>query len=90
MNSDICGLTVLESYLRGIEMKETFINRIISPIYTIDNKSIWIITIILLITSINKLLKNDEFILTLKNFKNIENYDIKNILNALKPLIKRK
>lgn len=59
MNSDICSLTVLESSLRGIPMQESFMHKIVSPIYDISDETLskvsWIVTLFNAIISGKKL-----------------------------------
>lgn len=57
-NSDECILTLLESKLRGISTEESFINNIISPIYKTSYDFTTILTIILMIISFYKIIKN--------------------------------
>lgn len=59
INSDVCCLTVLEANIRNIDIHTGFIHNILSPFFLLPNneyfsKIIWIITIILLLISINK------------------------------------
>lgn len=69
-NSDVCSLTILESYFRGIPCKETFMNGIVGPMYTIPY---YPITIILMCISIFNLYYNDKFqqFLITKDFTNL-------------------
>jgi hypothetical protein len=46
-NDDTCFLTYVESLLLGKEKEDTFINSIVSPIYTVSSKEIWCICILL-------------------------------------------
>lgn len=39
-NNDVCSLSILESMLTGKEYNQTFIGRIMSTIYTIDNRTL--------------------------------------------------
>jgi len=59
MNSNICSLTVLESSLRGIPMHESFMHKIVSPIYDISDETLcnvsWIVTLFNAIISGKKL-----------------------------------
>ena len=40
LNNDACFLTFMECYLRGVESNQSFIGRIISPIYNITDTQI--------------------------------------------------
>lgn len=59
LNSDICFLTFVENYLRNIPYNKTLSYQLIAPLYNISeiefNKFIWLLTILLLLISINKL-----------------------------------
>ena len=60
--NDTCLLTEIEKKLTGKSENETFIGRIIKPIYNVTNKEIHIITILLWFISIYKLKKyNHKF-----------------------------
>jgi hypothetical protein len=52
LNNDTCCLTVAESWLRGIEMEDSFMHRLVSPVYTVDKSSMglytWVFTYILM------------------------------------------
>lgn len=58
-NNSMCSLTILESYLRGQKPSETFIYKIVNPVYNISqyklNKIIWFFTIVALGISSYKL-----------------------------------
>ena len=64
-NSDVCCLSVTESYIRGIDYRETFLHRIISPVYNINEERIAllckIIVSILCIISIMRLYNSNNF-----------------------------
>ena len=64
-SSDVCCLSVLESYLSGKHYTDTFIHRFISPIYNINelvlSKFIKITTILLCLLSIFKLYTSKQF-----------------------------
>ena len=55
LNSDVCALTVLESSVRGIPMDQSFMHRIVSPIYDFDGAGldgfVWFATIALGVVS---------------------------------------
>jgi hypothetical protein len=62
-NNDICCLTLLESYIRGVKTDKTFIYSLVSPIYSgvtepLLSKITWIITGISMAVSIYKLFIN--------------------------------
>lgn len=83
-NSNICFLTIAESMLRGIPDSETFIYKIVNPIYNIDknklNTIIWIVASVSLIISIIKLykyIKNLDHSIHFKDFLNVKYIDIK-------------
>jgi hypothetical protein len=57
-NSNICSLTILEAKLRGLNHTDTFMHRVVSPIYNINDNTIWFITFALMCLSIYKLYKN--------------------------------
>lgn len=58
VNSNVCCLSYAESWLRGVEVNKTFLNRIIEPVYVIsENKLsniIWISTVVLVAISVYK------------------------------------
>ena len=58
-NSDGCVLTLLEAKLRGKHESKTFIHSVLSPLFSIDDTQIKgltkVVTIILMVLSINKL-----------------------------------
>jgi len=56
LGSDVCALTVLESYLRGEPMTETFFGRLFGPMYRIDFKTSKVLLLLLILLSIKKLL----------------------------------
>lgn len=67
-NSDICSLSLLESNLRGLPYKETFMNSIIGPVYTIPYYEM---TIFLMLVSLLNLL-NDPKIQQMINSKKLD------------------
>lgn len=73
LNDSMCSLTLIEAYLRKVDPSETFIYRLINPIYKIDkyylNKLIWITTILMLSISCYKLYTY---------IKSVDNLNIKN------------
>ena len=58
MNSDACCLTVLEGQMYGIRKPETFMQRLTSPIYTIDDNMVYFLTFVLMCISMYKLYRN--------------------------------
>lgn len=59
-NSDMCCLTSLEAQLRGLDCQDTFIHRLVSPIYNINinDKAIYGVTLLLMLISSYKLYLN--------------------------------
>lgn len=57
MSSDKCMLTLIEQKISGRESDDTFIGKIVSPIYTVTSEDIKNTTLILLLIAIFKLLK---------------------------------
>lgn len=63
LNNDTCILTLLESYFSGKPMKETFIGRIVGPIYSttwskkfsLESWHIYVITILLYMITVIRL-----------------------------------
>ncbi len=51
-NQDICSLSLLESAVRGVAYKDTFVHRIVSPIYNISEKSVKILCYTVTITGL--------------------------------------
>lgn len=47
LNSDECVLTYIECLLTGSTKKESFLGRLLGPIYTVSNTEIYLITFIL-------------------------------------------
>ena len=85
-NSNACSLTVLESYLRGLDSRtESFTHKFIAPIYEISasewNNVVWIITIITFCISIYKLYYSHKVVNALKCYR--ERGDINECLSRL-------
>lgn len=57
INNDMCALTVIESWISGKPSDQTFIGRIVKPIYNIKNTQIMNVTLILLLISLIRLNK---------------------------------
>lgn len=73
-SSDICCLSLLESYFSGKPYKNTFIHSLVSPVYNLPesvlSKIAWGITIGSFVVSISKLFKTffiDKKNITMKN-----------------------
>lgn len=71
LNSDVCFLTEVESYLRGIPHKTSFFYHLVSPVYVIPDQKlkqlVWVITAILTSISTYKFIKHrKEFVYMLK------------------------
>jgi hypothetical protein len=64
-NSNICSLTVIESYFRGLPPSDTFMHQLISPMYDISstdlNEIVHIVTYITMFISIYYLYKSEKF-----------------------------
>jgi hypothetical protein len=54
---DKCALTLLEQFISGRHSDETFIGKIVKPVYNITSKEIFAITMVLFIIVIIKYLK---------------------------------
>lgn len=92
-NSNACSLTIIEAKLRGLNHSDTFMNRLITPIYRVNNDNmIWFITFVLMCISIYKLYKNKyKFKAVQRCFSNLKpqnNMFMKfiNIANCFQPL----
>jgi hypothetical protein len=89
-NSNICGLTILESQLRGLDSADTFSHKFISPIYDISatewNNIVWIITFIVMCISIYKLYHNDKFKNAWDCYLKLEEFTWSNIFVCFKTL----
>jgi len=57
LNNDTCALTIAEEWLTGKPSDQTFIGRIVKPVYNIENIHIVNATIILLIIAIVRLIR---------------------------------
>lgn len=57
MASDKCILTLIEQKISGRESDDTFIGKVVSPVYTITSEDIKNTTLVLLLIGIFKLLK---------------------------------
>ena len=77
MNSNVCSLSILESYLRGVERTDTFTHQFVAPMYDISSTQ-WcdistILTIVLLFISFSKILNSEKFSKTWYECKEIYN-----------------
>ena len=59
LNDSTCALTIAECYVRGVPATESFMHRLVSPVYVISDQKLgtfsWWTTIILLLISIFQL-----------------------------------
>ena len=73
-SSNACSLTLLEAKLRGVAYTETFMHRLISPFYDIQEgvltRIIYIATILLMALSVYKLYSSKKFNQILSNIYN--------------------
>jgi len=74
-NSNVCCLTIAESWFRGVEMSGTFLNKIMEPVYKIsENKMssiIWTVTLVMMAVSCYKIYyhQNIPLLLSCKDFE---------------------
>jgi hypothetical protein len=54
--NDTCALTLAEQYVSGRQTEDTFTGSLVKPVYNIQHKHIWYVTIFLLIFSVSKVL----------------------------------
>ena len=94
MNENICALSVLESYLRGVDRNTTFTHSFIAPVYDISSSD-WsdvctILTIVLMYISFYKIMTSEKFILSMNLCKQISKTQDKNTfleyIKCFKPL----
>lgn len=91
-NSNVCSLSIMESYLRGDSRENTFTHQFIAPIYEISesewNYIIWIATIILLGISIYKLYHSETLKIALECYRDNqpEGSKFMHFINCVKPL----
>jgi hypothetical protein len=52
LNSNECALTMIECYLTGESKHKSFFGRLVSPVYTLQNSQIRMLTYLLLLYSI--------------------------------------
>lgn len=78
-NSNICCLSLLESWLREVELSQTFLNRIIEPVYVISEYKlsmvIWSVTALLACVSLYNTVThpNIDDLLKCKDFRSCVN-----------------
>lgn len=94
--SDMCALTLLESYFRDIPHDDTFMKQLVSPLYVITNKQCeiisWIVVIIVMCISISKIYKSDvlpvffECMKTIYNSSELYNTKMKMYMDCLQKL----
>lgn len=60
-NNDVCALTVMEQLITGKKSYETFIGRIIKPIYNVDSFDIKLVTLILWLIAVWRLWSQYKF-----------------------------
>ena len=58
LNNDTCVLTILESYIRKVPMKNTFMSSLVGPIYAPPSRSIYIATGILYVIAVYRTIYN--------------------------------
>ena len=96
LNENICALSVMESYLRGVERKSTFTHSFIAPIYDISDTE-WgdlctIVTIVLMFLSLYKIITSDRWTESMQLCKKVynseSNYNIIEYLKCFIPLLK--
>lgn len=91
-NSNVCSLTVMEAYCRGVPATDTFMHELISPMYDISetdlNDIVHIVTYSTMILSIYYLYKSDKFKEALEcyNKLNPDQRTYSDILECIHPL----
>jgi hypothetical protein len=91
-NSNVCSLSIMESYLRGDSRENTFTHQFIAPIYDISdsewNYIVWIVTIIVLLISIYKLYNSEKLKIALECYRETqpEGSKFMHFINCFKPL----
>ena len=71
LSSDVCCLSLLESKLRNIEYTDSFINKIVSPVYQMNGSTeIYIGVILLGLISIKKIHDSEELRLIFNRITN--------------------
>lgn len=73
-NSNVCCLTLLESYLTGLEGNKTFTHRFISPVYNISatdwNIICYIVTILAILGSVYRLFHSERMKIAIDSLGN--------------------
>lgn len=86
-NSNVCSLTVIESYLRGLPQNNTFMYQLIGPVYNISKTHLNILSYIIVFltmgVSIYYLYNSKVFKDVLICYNNLTDY---NIIKCIKPL----
>ena len=63
LNDDTCALTLLERHVRGVDVSESFMHAIVSPIYKVRDVDLrvlsWIASIVLWLITLSKVSKAD-------------------------------
>lgn len=89
-NSDVCSLTIIEGQLRGVDRTETFTHKFISPVYKITSTEwsniVWIITFIVMCTSMYKLYHTDKFKTALKCYYDSKEFSFNHTVACFRPL----
>ena len=61
LNDNTCALTLLESKLTGVNTSDTFIGRIVEPVYDISSRNIYVITLALYFVTCYRVYTNGFF-----------------------------
>lgn len=91
-NNNICSLTMMECYLRGLPPSDTFMHQLISPMYDISstdlNELVHLVTYITMFISIYYLYESEKFkeCLICYNKLTKEQVTFTNILECIHPL----
>lgn len=91
-NSNMCSLTMMECYLRGLPPSDTFMHQLISPMYDISssdlNVVVHIVTYLTMFISIYYLYQSEKFkeCLICYNKLTKEQTTFVNILECIQPL----
>ena len=63
--NDTCFLTLTECFFRGVDKTESFVHRIVNPVYSIDDKDLSVlcyrVVVVLMMISIFKLVNHSKF-----------------------------
>ena len=91
-NNNMCSLTMMECYLRGLPPNDTFMHQLISPMYDISssdlNELVHIVTYLTMFISIYYLYNSEKFkeCLICYNKLTKEQATFTNILECIQPL----